>query len=119
MILLTRLGGPTFALNQDLIERADAVVMDLRGFTASWNSIYFNQGSPKPAGNRPGLTRAVRGTYNAKTGHYVLTWVSQIVGGPFNDTIEVTTATVDVAVVYLGVVAVKVTLPVAPRPPCK
>jgi hypothetical protein len=58
---------------------------DLRGFTASWNSIYFNQGSPKPAGNRPGLTRAVRGTYNAKTGHYVLTWVSQIVGGPFND----------------------------------
>lgn len=24
MILLTRLGGPTFALNQDLIERADA-----------------------------------------------------------------------------------------------
>ena len=58
---------------------------DLRGFTASWNSIWFNQGSPKPAGNRPGLTRTVKGTYNARTGHYVLTWVSQIVGGPFND----------------------------------
>src|SRR3954470_7436701 len=38
----------------------------LRGFTASWNSIWFNQGSPKPAGNRPGLTRRVTGTYNPK-----------------------------------------------------
>jgi hypothetical protein len=58
---------------------------DLRAFTASWNSIWFNQGSPKPAGNRPGLTRPVRGTYNPKTKRFVITWVSQIVGGPFND----------------------------------
>jgi hypothetical protein len=58
---------------------------DLRGFTASWNSIWFNQGSPKPGGNRPGLTRSVRGTYNPKTRRYTITWVSQIVGGPFND----------------------------------
>ena len=58
---------------------------DLRGFTASWNSIWFNQGSPKPAGNRPGLTRAVRGSYDPKTRRYTLTWISQIVGGPFHD----------------------------------
>jgi hypothetical protein len=58
---------------------------DVRAFTASWNSIWFNQGSPKPAGNTPGLTRRVSGTYNPKTKHYVLTWVSQIIGGPFND----------------------------------
>lgn len=58
---------------------------DLRGFTASWNSIWFNQGSPKPGGNLPGLTRPVKGTYDPKTRHYVITWVSQIVGGPFND----------------------------------
>jgi len=58
---------------------------DLRAFTASWNSIWFNQGSPKPNGRRPGLTRAVSGTYNPKTKRYLLTWTSQIVGGPFND----------------------------------
>jgi hypothetical protein len=58
---------------------------DLRSFTASWNSIWFNQGSPKPGGRRPGLTRPVRGTYDAKTRHYTIAWVSQIVGGPFND----------------------------------
>jgi hypothetical protein len=58
---------------------------DLRAFTASWNSIYFNQGSPKPNGRRPGNTKPVTGTYNPKTKHFVLTWVSQIVSGPFND----------------------------------
>ena len=56
---------------------------DLRAFTASWNGIYFNQGSPKPAGNRPGGTRKVTGTYNPKTRRYTLEWKSQIVGGPF------------------------------------
>lgn len=58
---------------------------DLRGFTASWNKIYFNQGAPKPSGSTPGLTRAVRGLYNPKTKRFAFDWVSQIVGGPFND----------------------------------
>jgi hypothetical protein len=58
---------------------------DLRGFTASWNSIYFNQGSPKPEGKLVGSTRPVTGTYDPKTKHYSLNWVSLIVGGPFNE----------------------------------
>lgn len=58
---------------------------DLRSFTASWNSIYFNQGAPKPNGRLPGKTRAVSGTYDPKTRRYEITWTSQIVGGPFND----------------------------------
>lgn len=58
---------------------------DLRGFTASWNKIYFNQGSPKPEGKLVGATRPLTGTYNPKTKHYAISWVSQIVGGPFND----------------------------------
>ena len=58
---------------------------DLRGFTASWNKIYFNQGAPKPGGSTPGLTRAVKGVYNARTKRFAFDWVSQIVGGPFND----------------------------------
>jgi hypothetical protein len=58
---------------------------DLRGFTASWNNIWFNQGAPKPAGNLPGLTRRPSGLYSSRSRHFVITWVSQIVGGPFND----------------------------------
>lgn len=58
---------------------------DLRGFTASWNKIYFNQGAPKPNGETPGQTRAVRGFYNPRTKRFAFDWVSQIVGGPFND----------------------------------
>ena len=45
----------------------------LSGFTAEWNNQIFPQGSS-----------TVRGTYNAKTHKYVLTWSSQIAGGPFN-----------------------------------
>jgi hypothetical protein len=56
---------------------------DLRAFTASWNRQYFNQGSPKPNGSRPGGTRRVTGTYNPKTRRYTLTWKSLIIGGPF------------------------------------
>lgn len=58
---------------------------DLRSFTASWNKIYFNQGSPKPNGARPGKTTPIAGSYDARTGRYEITWSSQIVGGPFND----------------------------------
>jgi hypothetical protein len=53
-------------------------------FSASWNNQYFNQGSPKPDGSYPGLTTPVSGTYNAKTGAFVITWSSQIQGGAFD-----------------------------------
>jgi hypothetical protein len=53
-------------------------------WTAEWNNLYFNQGSPKAGGATPGLTEPVSGTYNVKTHAFVLTWASSIVGGPFN-----------------------------------
>lgn len=53
-------------------------------WSAAWNNLYFNQGSPKPDGSRPGLTTPVSGTYDAATHAFVLTWASQVVGGPFN-----------------------------------
>jgi hypothetical protein len=56
----------------------------VQGWSASWNKLYFNQGSPKPGGSKPGLTAALTGTYNAKSRAFVITWTSQIVGGPFN-----------------------------------
>jgi hypothetical protein len=56
----------------------------VEAWSASWNKLYFNQGSPKPDGTRPGLTSPVSGTYNAKTRAFVLSWTSQVVGGPFN-----------------------------------
>ncbi len=56
----------------------------VEAWSAAWNKQYFNQGSPKPNGTRPGLTQPVSGTYNAATHRFVLTWTSQVVGGPFN-----------------------------------
>jgi hypothetical protein len=56
----------------------------VQAWSASWNKLYFNQGSPKPGGARPGLTNPVAGTYNARTHAFVLSWTSQVVGGPFN-----------------------------------
>lgn len=41
-----------------------------------------------------------------------------LVGGPESDIADDTTATADVPVVYFGVVAVKVTVPVEPKPAC-
>lgn len=58
---------------------------DLRSFAVTWNSQYFNQGSPKPDGSYPGNTRPATGTYNASTGAFTLNWTSQVVGGPFNN----------------------------------
>ena len=57
---------------------------DVRAFNAAWNKLYFNHGSPKANGSRPGLTSRVTGAYNAKTHAYTLTWSGAIVGGPFN-----------------------------------
>lgn len=56
----------------------------IKAWSAAWNTLYFNQGSPKPNGSHPGLTQPLSGTYNAKTGAFVITWTSQVVGGPFN-----------------------------------
>ena len=57
---------------------------DLRALSVAWNGQQFNQGAPKLDGSAPGLTTPVTGTYDADTGRYTLTWVSQIVGGPFD-----------------------------------
>ena len=56
----------------------------VQAFTAQWNRLSFNQGSPKPDGSRQPTTLPVTGTYNARTRAYVLQWTSAIVGGPFN-----------------------------------
>jgi hypothetical protein len=53
-------------------------------WSAAWNNQYFNQGSPKPGGARPGLTSPLTGTYDATTHAFVITWASEVVGGPFN-----------------------------------
>ncbi len=56
---------------------------NVEAVSAAWRKIYFNQGSPKPGGRRPGLTRSLSGTYNVRTHAYTLNWTSKIVGGPF------------------------------------
>jgi hypothetical protein len=56
----------------------------VEAWTASWNKLSFNQGTPKPDGTSPGLTAPVSGTYNSSSHEFVITWTSQVVGGPFN-----------------------------------
>lgn len=58
---------------------------DLRAVGASWNNVYFNQGSPKPDASKTGNTTGPTGTYDPSTHRYTLDWLSQIVGGPFNN----------------------------------
>ena len=58
---------------------------DLSAYAAAWNKQHFNQGAPKPDGQRPGLTSGPSGTYDAASKRYRLDWSSQIIGGPFND----------------------------------
>lgn len=58
---------------------------DLSAFAAAWNGQHFNQGAPKPGGDRPGLTVGPTGTYDDSTKAYTLDWSSQIVGGPFGN----------------------------------
>jgi hypothetical protein len=62
----------------------DKITGDLGAWTAEWNKVYFNQGSPKPGGTYPGATTPVTGTYDPRTKAFLITWYSQIVGGPFN-----------------------------------
>jgi hypothetical protein len=56
---------------------------NMEALSAEWRRTYFNQGSPKPGGLRPGLTRPVSGRYNVRTHAFTLNWTSKIVGGPF------------------------------------
>ena len=63
----------------------DKLSGDLQSLAASWNGQHFNQGSPKPGGDRPGLTAGPTGTFDDATGRYTLEWSSQIVGGPFSN----------------------------------
>ncbi len=58
---------------------------DLSAYAAAWNKQHFNQGAPKPGGDRPGFTAGPTGTYDEATKAYKLDWSSQIVGGPFNN----------------------------------
>jgi len=57
---------------------------DLRAISVAWNGQQFNQGSPKPDDTRPGLTTDLTGSLDPATGRFVIEWVSQIVGGPFD-----------------------------------
>jgi hypothetical protein len=53
---------------------------NLSAFTATWNKLFFNQGSPKPGSSRP----LVSGVYNTRTRKFTLEWRSLIKGGAFN-----------------------------------
>ena len=76
--------GKTTSLPRILVEGGN-LSGDLSAFAASWNKQHFNQGAPKPGGERPGLTAGPTGTYDEATKTYTLDWSSQIVGGPFNN----------------------------------
>lgn len=71
--------APSIVLNAD-----GTLSGDLSALSVAWNGQQFNQGAPKPDGSRPGLTTDLTGTYDAATGRFVIEWVSQIVGGPFD-----------------------------------
>jgi hypothetical protein len=58
---------------------------DVRAFAAAWNGQHFNQGSPKPDGEKPEGTEGPTGTYDGGTGAFALEWSSRISGGPFNN----------------------------------
>lgn len=75
----TSVVAPSIVLNAD-----GTLNGNLSAFSVAWNGQQFNQGSPKPDGSRPGLTGEVSGTLDPATGRYVIEWVSQIVGGPFD-----------------------------------
>ena len=67
-----------------VVDRGGHLSGQLQAVSAAWDKIFINVGSPKPGGRRLGITRPVRGTYDARTRTFALTWTSQIVGGPFN-----------------------------------
>ena len=58
---------------------------DVSAFTAYYGGSSFNQGAPKPDGSGD----APMGTIDPETGAYVLDWTSQIIGGSFNEFVDV------------------------------
>ncbi|HUR49110.1 MAG TPA: hypothetical protein VMY88_06215 [Acidimicrobiales bacterium] len=68
-----------------ITRNGDKLGGQLEALAASWNGQHFNQGAPKPGGERPGLTAGPSGTYDEASGRYTLEWSSQIVGGPFSN----------------------------------
>jgi len=95
-----------------VLDNHGKLTADLASWAASWNNQNFNQGAPKPVSSTqaqaPGQQQAERawdwvskkwleaapkstvsgggatGTYDPKTGAFVLEWTSHIDGGPFN-----------------------------------
>jgi hypothetical protein len=71
-----------------IVDTAGKLSGQITDWEAQWNGLSFNQGAPKANGTLPGDTHGSTtlptGTYDAATGHYVLTWTSLIVEGPFN-----------------------------------
>jgi hypothetical protein len=65
-------------------DRGGKLTGQIEAWSASWNKLSFNQGSPKPGGGHPGITEPLSGTYSASTHAFTITWASQVVGGPFN-----------------------------------
>lgn len=57
------------------------LTVELSSWEVEWNGSVFEQG-PR-ASQAAGFTPAY-GTYDFDTGHYVVSWLSKIVGGPFN-----------------------------------
>ncbi len=57
---------------------------DLDAVSVAYGGQHFNQGAPKPGGERPTGTTGPTGTYNAKTKKFTLEWSSLIVGGSFD-----------------------------------
>lgn len=55
-----------------ITDTSGALSGNVEAWSASWNKLYFDQGST-----------SLKGTYNSATGAYKLTWTSKIVGGPF------------------------------------
>ena len=102
----TKVAPPT------VLDKDGKLTADLSSWAASWNNQNFNQGAPKPVSSTqaqaPGQEQAQRawdwvsqkwleaapkstvsgggatGTYDTKTGAFVLEWTSHIEGGPFN-----------------------------------
>jgi len=102
----TKVAPPT------VLDNNGKLTADLSSWAASWNNQNFNQGAPKPVSSTqaqaPGQQQAERawdwvsqkwleaapkssvsgggatGTYDAKTGVFVLEWTSHIDGGPFS-----------------------------------
>jgi hypothetical protein len=58
---------------------------NISAYSVAYGNQQFNQGAPKPDGELPGLTQKLTGTYDPETREFEIEWVSQIVGGPFND----------------------------------